>query len=204
MAQLREEFVPLHNFQPGDVNFNNTCFIAVVANLRHVLQPVMDVVRQYTWNEYINHVRSNWNGKYRVGEGHNGQHDAAELLGDIIHCNASRSGVELYVSKVVYECNHCIERVENLSMIVLTLPSRRGRFTLRSLRDDYFAPVEVSELRCEECGVVDSSGLCTHTYKRSLSGKIVFRINRYGVEGRRSDPVTINEKLILRLSLIHI
>ena len=37
---LRGEFVPLQIFQLGDVNFRNTCFIAVVANLRHVSQPV--------------------------------------------------------------------------------------------------------------------------------------------------------------------
>ena len=35
MPLLRAEFVPLFNFQRGDVNFENTCFIAVVANLRH-------------------------------------------------------------------------------------------------------------------------------------------------------------------------
>ena len=34
MPLLREGFVPLFNFQHGDVNFQNTCFIAVVANLR--------------------------------------------------------------------------------------------------------------------------------------------------------------------------
>ena len=27
-------FVPLHNFQSGDVDFRNTCFIAVIVNLR--------------------------------------------------------------------------------------------------------------------------------------------------------------------------
>ena len=45
MPVLREEFAPLFNFQHGDVNFENTCFIAVVANLRHILQPVMESVR---------------------------------------------------------------------------------------------------------------------------------------------------------------
>ena len=59
---LRGEFVPLQNFQPGDVNFRNTCFIAVVANLRHVLQPVMEAVRQYKWKDYINLVRTSWEG----------------------------------------------------------------------------------------------------------------------------------------------
>ena len=74
---LRGEFVPLHNFQPGDVNFRNTCFIAVVANLRHVLQPVMKAVRQYKWKDYINLVRTSWEGEYIYALEHDGQHDAA-------------------------------------------------------------------------------------------------------------------------------
>ena len=63
MGFLRGEFVPLQNFQPGDVNFRNTCFIAVVANLRHVLQLVMQAVRQYKWKDYINLVRTSWEGE---------------------------------------------------------------------------------------------------------------------------------------------
>ena len=85
MSFLREEFVPLQNFQPGHVNLENTCFIAVVANLRHILQPVMEFVREYNWNDVIHLVRRSYNGEYRHGPGHNGQHDAAELLGSILH-----------------------------------------------------------------------------------------------------------------------
>ena len=77
---LREEFAPLFNFQYGDVNSQNTYFIAVVANLRQVLQPVMDTARQYRWKDYVNRVRTSWHGKYTYGPGHHGQHDAAELL----------------------------------------------------------------------------------------------------------------------------
>ena len=171
MAKLRDDFVPLHNFQPGDDNFKNTCFIAAVTNLRHVLQPVMDVVRQYTWNEYIYHVRCSWNGKYCFGLGHNGQHDAAELLGEILHENAFRSGVQLSVSKVVFECNHCMERIENVAMIVLSFPFQRGRFTLRGLRDDYFAPVEVNELQREECFAINGIGLKKHLFQEKFIGE---------------------------------
>ena len=192
---LRGNFVPLYNFQAGDEDFNNTCFIAVVANLRHLLLPVMNSVSRYRWKDYIKHVRRMWNNAYCYGPVHNGQHDAAELLGGILHDHCARFGVELCVTKHMYDCNHCMERLEYLPMIVLTLPSETGRFSLRGLRDNYFAPVEVNELECAVCGLLDGSGICTHTYKRSLSGKIIFRINRYSAEDRRSDPIVLDEKL---------
>ena len=195
MSLLRENFVPLYNFQAGNDNFKNTCFIAVVANLRHVLQPVMESVQQYNWKDYINYVRSNWNAKYEFAPEHNGQHDAAELLGDIMFAHRFLFGVEVCVCRQIYECNHIRERSDHLAMIVLSLPIQRGRFTLRRLRDDYFTPMEVNALMCEECGISDVNGICTHTYRRSVSGKVVFRINRYTAQGRRSDPVTLDEQL---------
>ena len=125
MSLLRDEFVPLFNFQAGNVNFQNTCFIAVVANMRHVLLPVMEEVRQYTWKEYIMHVRTSWHGEYNYGPCHNGQHDAADLLGDILHDHTARCGVEGCVTKQVSECNHCTERLEYLTMIVRSLPNKK-------------------------------------------------------------------------------
>ena len=111
MSLLREEFVPLFNFQAGNVNFQNTCFIAVVANMRHVLLPVMEEVRQHTWKEYIIRVRTSWHGEYSYGPGHHGQHDAADLLGDVLHDHTARFGVEVCVTRQVSECNHCTERL---------------------------------------------------------------------------------------------
>ena len=192
---LRGAFVPLVNFQPGSLNFQNTCFIAAVANMRHVLEPVMESVQDYNWKDYINFVRSNWNQKYEFAPGHNGQHDAAELLGDILYDHRFRFGVELCVCRQIFHCNHYRERSEHLSMIVLSLPIETGNFSIRRLRDDYFTPAEVNDLRCEECGMSEVSGICTQIYKRSLSGKLVFRINRYTPQGRRSDPVTLDETL---------
>ena len=80
-------------------------------------------------------------------------------------------------------------------MIVFSLPSQKGRFTLRASKENYFAPVEVKELQCEECGYLDANRICTHTYKRSLSGKIIFRINRYSDQGKRFDPIVPDEEL---------
>ena len=154
----------MQNFQLGDVNFRNTCFIAVVANLRHVLQPVMEAVRQYKWQDYINLVRTSWEGEYSYALEHNGQHDAAELLGALLHEHASRFGVELCVTTQVYECNHYTERLEYLAMIVLVLPSEEGDHTLSSLQENYFAPAEFSDLECAECGGVHVKGIFAHIY----------------------------------------
>ena len=102
MSLLRNEWVPLKNFQPGGINFENSCFIAVVANLRHILKPVMQSVREYTWKDYINLVRTNWNGQYSYALEHHGQHDAAEFLGPILHEHAARFGIEMCVTKQVF------------------------------------------------------------------------------------------------------
>ena len=178
--------------------FRNTCFIAVVAQLRHLLQPVMESVRQYRWNDYIMFVRSMSNQKYgyTTPDQGDGQHDAAELLGDILHEYASDFGVEIRKNTVMYECNcnDSTESVECLAMIVLPLPPAEGRYRLSDLQDTYFSPVEVNDLLCDECGC-RSNGLFTHTYNRSLSGKLVFRINRYSTEGRRPDEIDLDKYL---------
>ena len=72
MPLLREQLVPLFNYQPGDIHFESTCFIAIVANLRHILQPVTETVRQYAWKEYINRVRTSWHGQCSYGVVHHG------------------------------------------------------------------------------------------------------------------------------------
>ena len=133
MALLRKDFVALKNFPLGNENFRNTCFIAVVANVRHVLQPVMQAVQNKKWNDYVNLVRSTWDGQYSYAPEHDGQHDAAELLGAILHEHASRFGLEVCVcvTKTVFcEFNHYTQRLEHVAMIVLVLPNDKNRFTL--------------------------------------------------------------------------
>ena len=76
---LCEGFAPLHNFVCGHVDLQNTCCSAVVANLRHVLLPVMQEVREHRWLKYIHRVRTSWRGAYRHDPGHDGQHNAAEF-----------------------------------------------------------------------------------------------------------------------------
>ena len=140
MALLREEFIPLDNFQHGSSNFQNTCFVAVVANLRHVLPPVMQAVRSYTWKEYINEVRRMQEGRYAYTLEHHGQHDAADLLGDILP-HPAEFGIELAVTKGVECCAFEETRAEYVPMIVLVLPGEPGgQHRLEELVEAYCSP----------------------------------------------------------------
>ena len=80
------EFIPLPNFQPNDSRFRNTCFIAVVVNLRNLIPDIARVLdlQNSTWKEVITVVRGMCKCKYHYNAEHCGQHDAAELLGDIL------------------------------------------------------------------------------------------------------------------------
>ena len=107
-------FVPLHNFMPaGGRDFENTCFIAVVANLRHVLPPVMQLMteQKHTWESFVTFSRTLRDDKHALkfgsGDG-NGQHDATELLGAIIPADPliSGSGVQIEKIREVYCCKH--------------------------------------------------------------------------------------------------
>ena len=80
-------FISLPNFQSGDIRFSNTCSIAVVVNLRNLIPDIARFLdlQNSTWKEAIKVVRAMWNSKYSYREDHGGQHDAAELLGDILY-----------------------------------------------------------------------------------------------------------------------
>jgi len=80
------DFIPLPNFQPDDIRFWNTCFIAVVVNLRNLVPDIARVLdlQNSTWKEVIRVVRGMCKCKYHYNAEHCGQHDAAELLGDIL------------------------------------------------------------------------------------------------------------------------
>ena len=60
---------------------------------------------------------------------------------------------------------------------------------------NYFTPEELSDLECAECGGVHAKRIVTQIYKRSLGGELIFRINRYSDQSRRSDPIRLDEKL---------
>ena len=103
---LQSAFVPLDNFIPeGGRDFANTCFIAVVANLRHVLPPVMKFMKEHkhTWPSFVNYSRilrdKHQALKFGSGDG-NGQHDATELLGAIIPADPKSCGYGVQIRKL--------------------------------------------------------------------------------------------------------
>ena len=79
-------FIPLRNFQPGNDSYRNTCFIAVVVNLRGLIPAIDQVLalRRRTWKETVLAVRGKWDKKYGYTEEFGGQDDPAELLADIL------------------------------------------------------------------------------------------------------------------------
>ena len=104
MARLADaSFEPLPNFL-DDGDFANTCFIAVVANLRHVLPSVNKFLNEqnHTWPSFVRYCRAlrdrNDVLKFGSGDG-NGQHDATELLGSIIPSDPMISGYGVQIKK---------------------------------------------------------------------------------------------------------
>ena len=96
-----EAFFPLPNFQAGDVDFMNTCFIAVIVNLRYLIPAVFSVLglKSLSWMQVIKLVRGNkWHGKYGYDTQFHGQHDAADLLGDILFEDQDQS-YNIFITK---------------------------------------------------------------------------------------------------------
>ena len=138
MALLQDEFVPLYNFQPsGGMNFRNTCFIAVVANLRHLLEPIRNKLRNFTWSEFVQHVRTLRNDKGDLKFGASdagGQHDAADLLGDLLY-GAQSFGIRYRVTKSMYCCNFEDPHIEPQPVLALDLPEQTREYSLQELLD---------------------------------------------------------------------
>ena len=99
------DFIPLPNFQPDDIRFSNTCFIAVVVNLRNLIPDIVRFLdlQNSTWKEVVRAVRGGmFNCKYHYNARHCGQHDAAESLGDILFEAVRLYGYGFYVKRTAY------------------------------------------------------------------------------------------------------
>ena len=99
------DYVALENFLPGHVRYRNTCWLAAVVNLCPVLPVIADVLglRDRSWKETIHHARELWHEKYSYSEEHDGQHDAAEFLGDVLWEQPSFGFMTRRVS-TIYNC----------------------------------------------------------------------------------------------------
>ena len=202
-----KEFVELPNFLPDrGRDFHNTCFIAVVANLRHLLKPVQQQISQYTWIELVNYVRREMrdhrsNLLFSSGDG-NGQHDAADLLSEFL-ATASRNtfGTRITNTKFMLCCEREAEISETLPMIVLMLPENVDEHSLRTLIQLYEETQQHDRLECDFCSVGGNKHYAIGSMQKSIwetaDDKLVFRFNRYSAVERRSDRILLDSSVVL-------
>ena len=202
-----KEFIQLPNFLPArGRDFHNTCFIAVVANLRHLLQPVQQQISQYSWVELVNYVRREMrdhrsNLLFSSDDG-NGQHDAADLLSEFL-ATASRNtfGTRITNTKFMLCCERKAEISEILPMIVLMLPENVDEHSLRSLIQLYEETQQHDRLECDFCSVGANKhyflGTMSKSIRETVDDKLVFRFNRYSADERRSDRILLDSSIVL-------
>ena len=197
MASLLHAFVPLHNFQGGR-DFANTCFIAVVANLRHVLPPVMKLMTEHkhTWESFVTYARALRDKKHALKFGSrdgNGQHDATELLGAIIPADplGRGSGVQIMKHRTVSCCGSDAPVREFQAMLPLIFPGEKSEYRLKELLDHYQEKECLSELMCENCGI-RTEGTFQRCIQTGLNGKMVLRFGRYSDAGKRNDRLLLD------------
>ena len=137
------EFIELRNFLPSrGRDFRNTCFIAVVANLRHLLRPVHLVTSKRTWTQFVTFVRRELRDDkaellFSASDGE-GQHDAADLLGEFLSAVPNTTfGTRIRKTKYNSCCDQTVDTFETLHMIVLMLPPASGEYSLRTLIQYY-------------------------------------------------------------------
>ena len=202
-----KEFVELTNFLPNrGRDFHNTCFIAVVANLRHLLVPVRQQTCQRTWIELVNFVRQEMrddqsNLLFSSYDG-NGQHDAALLLSEFLNTAPWNTfGVRIRKMKYMACCEREEETFEPLTMIVLMLPPESGEYSLCTLIKNYEEAEEYDDLECDFCSVGGvkhyAPGRTAQSIYEGIDGKMVFRFNRYSDDDRRSDRILLDPSIVL-------
>ena len=194
-----EVFLPLPNFQPGDVDFMNTCFIAVIVNLRYLIPAVFTVLglSSLSWKQVIKMVRrTKWDGKYGYDNQYRGQHDAAELLGDILwevpDCKL------LFKKSITYlGCHHFVEVDRELSMIALTLPPDEKSSSISELFDAFTGVQQLSDCLCS-CGVSNQQAESTMLLQGVQPNFCAFQVLRFFQDGgKRKNDVYVDPVLNL-------
>ena len=200
------EFIELRNFLPGrGRDFRNTCFIAVVANLRHLLRPVQLQTSKRTWTELVTFVRQELRDdraelRFSSSDGE-GQHDAALLLSDILSTvPITTFGTRIRKTKYMSCCEQTKETFETLPMIVLMLPPAYGEHSLRSLIQYYEEAEEFIRLECDFCSLAPymhyAPGRKAQSVYDTVDGKMVFRFNRYSAVDRRGDRILLDTSIV--------
>ena len=200
------EFIELRNFLPlPGRDFRNTCFVAVVANLRHLLYPVRLETSKRTWTQLVTFVRRELrNAKAELlfsatdGEG---QHDAAELLGEFLSAVPNTTfGTRIRKTKYNSCCDQTVVTFETLHMIVLGLPPASGEYSLRTLIQYYEEAEPIFDLECDFCSSEGYKHLALGSKAQSIydtvDGKMVFRFNRCNAANRRADRILLDTSII--------
>ena len=189
------EFVALPNFQQGSLDYRNTCFIAAVVNLRSVLPQIATVLGldNSSWKEVIHHARQLFNGEYGYSAVHNGQHDAAEFLGDVLHQNCRNTQLQMCRRSVASSCGHEWATTQLHMMFVLSLPptaessrSALPMYTVSELIEASQSEIPLCDLECEVCHQREQQGTAKQTLVQPLPPVIVMRLNRYTRSGKDS------------------
>ena len=202
---LLEDFVPLHNFLADyGEDFANTCFIAVIANLRNVLPPVKKflVEHRHSWSSFVTYTRTLADEKHALKFGSkdgNGQHDATELLGAILPSDPTIFGYGVQIKKVktVSCCNQVTENDEFQAMLPLLFPEEKKEYRLAELLQYYQQEEKLPDLECDKCKT-RPSGTFTRCIHTGLKGKMVLRVNRYSDDGKRSDRLILDSTIATR------
>ena len=196
----------LRNFMPGrGPDFRNTCFVAVVANLRHVLRPVHLETSKRTWTQLVTFVRQSLRDRsgqllFSASDG-SGQHDAAALLGEFLTAVPNSTfGTRIRKMKKLSCCGPMDDAFETLHMIVLALPPAVGEYSLKALIDYYEREIHFDDLECDSCSVPGrihkTAGSAGYSIYDTVDGKMVFRFNRYDEIDRRADRILLDTSII--------
>ena len=200
VSLVGNEFIPLPNFLPNDVRFRNTCFIAAVLNLRTLLPDIARVLELHnlTWEEAIKTIRAKWENKYSYTEEHGGQHDAAELLADILY---EAEDYRFLVKRKTYigRCDHTWTTQVRLPMLVLSIPEvdLHVSTNVSEMIADYTRTFTQTMLECQVCGMREQEGEVKLHFDGAAPETFVVRVNRYTSEDRRNDSVIPDPNLTL-------
>ena len=149
-------------------------------------------------------VRGMEDGKYDYSAVHGGQHDAAELLGDILW--SVTPGVSERRQTTAMLCGHSwVTKVKSM-MLVLSLPQelvpagssalaaqhpvpKPARHSVRDLLAKFKEPFPVDDLACAVCGLRDQEGYVHVDVVAPAPEVIVMRLNRYTTEVKANHDI---------------
>ena len=199
------QFMELRNFLPArGRDFRDTCFIAVVANLRHLLRPVRLETSKRTWTELVTFVRQEMrNDKsellFSASDG-TGQHDAALLLSEFLgNAPITTFGTRIRKMKYMSCCEQTLYSFETLPMIVLTLPPAPSEYSLSTLIKFYEKEAKGTRMECDFCSSEGKKhyapGKRGESIYDTVDGKMVFRFNRYDGANRRGDRILLDSSI---------